>query len=196
MLKRESIFAEVIAELTPLQGFAVQIYRPLDEGVPWKLAITREDKMSVLSWRAGVAIINGSPDVDVSHKSCRRMAEIMAEQLGSPLPPRKIDTPPAYTSEEEAVRTRLLPLARLVGGNVYGRVEESADIHYAARMVDGLHDEELYIQGALDGLMVATLEDYWALVEHSHDRWDGDANQHIRVMGPTPLERLENPPSE
>lgn len=79
---------------------------------------------------------------------------------------------PPTEPDEEAQRTPLLTLARLVGANVYGSVDgESADPHYAMRLVDGLYDTDPHVQGALDGLQVAQNMHLWRLEELSRDQW-------------------------
>ena len=65
-------------------------------------------------------------------------------------------------NESELVEA-LLPLARLIAGNVMaheaGDTADGNDAHFAAQVVDGLHDQMPQVKGALDGLSVAMEHD-------------------------------------
>ena len=70
-------------------------------------------------------------------------------------------------------REALLPLARLIAGNVMaheiGGEADGGDAHFCSQIVDGLHDQMPQVQGALDALEVALEEGATIIYEGGHD---------------------------
>jgi hypothetical protein len=75
------------------------------------------------------------------------------------------------TSPSPVDVSSLLPLARLIAGNVMaheaGENADGNDAHFAAQVIDGLHDYLPQVKGALDGLQVALENDDYAQARYA-----------------------------
>lgn len=189
-------FRQLIADLSSIPTeltFTVQ--RPADPAKclehVWLLHLRANGRTEVVRWKSkeGLSLQsepNGSANIDIRWMPSWDVASILARRLGAPLQPQRGHG--ASTLKPlplNALRRRLLPLARLAGGNVYGWVDPTADPHLALRMVDGLHDDFPEIQGVLDGLEAAVNLGYWQMEEVGHDN-----GERALVPGPTPPTEL------
>ncbi len=169
-------FRDILADLSTLQADSVtfSVQRPpagQEIDGEWVLTVGANGRTETLT-RSGaeglrLGPLNGSPSADDMrwlphwHTSAILAVRLGCKLLpqrgyGGPWPPREPLTP---------LRARLLPLARLVGGNTYTHAQPAGDPHYAMRLIDGLYDQDVHVLGALDGLEMAVEGGCWELTQ-------------------------------
>ena len=189
-----TLFQELVGELSRAQGELS--FRQYGDGATGRkfLRVQHVSKHVVVSWSPteGTVILSHPYAPDIRWMRDHQQADVLMGLLNVEFEPyRQV---PARSIKPEEIP--LLPLARLVAGNVYAAQDPHADPHLAMRIVDGLHDYFPEVWGALDGLTAAVEQGYWRLQQLSWDKWDSAAGDYQRVHGPQPAETIFTETSE